>query len=126
MGYRTRVSQEGPAGGEDIVAHRDDLGFEPPIVRVQVKSGSGAVGNPGVAALLGTLAHGEVGLLVTLGTFTGPARTVAPANPNLRLVDCDDLVELVLAHDETCDSRCKGLPPLKRVCVPDPDPGEHD
>ena len=30
MGYRTRVSPEGPDGGIDIVAHKDELGFEPP------------------------------------------------------------------------------------------------
>ena len=31
MGYRTRVSPEGVDGGVDIVAHKDELGFEPPI-----------------------------------------------------------------------------------------------
>jgi len=39
MGYRTRVSPEGPDGGIDIIAHKDELGFEPPIIKVQVKSG---------------------------------------------------------------------------------------
>jgi restriction system protein len=33
MGYRTRVSDPGPDSGIDIVAHRDELGFEPPIIR---------------------------------------------------------------------------------------------
>ena len=41
MGYRTRVSPEGPDGGVDIIAHRDELGFEPPIIKVQVKSTKG-------------------------------------------------------------------------------------
>lgn len=126
MGYRTLVSPEGPDGGVDIVAHRDEPGFEPPIVRVQVKSGAGAVGHSEVASLLGTLAHSEFGGLVTLATFTGPARTFARAKPNLRLVDGDDLVDLVRAHDEMVDSRYKGLLPLKRVYVPDPDPGDLD
>ena len=44
MGYRTRVSPEGPDGGVDIVAHKDELGFEPPIVKVQVKSTEGSTG----------------------------------------------------------------------------------
>jgi restriction system protein len=30
MGYRTRVSPEGLDGGIDVVAHKDELGFEPP------------------------------------------------------------------------------------------------
>ena len=34
MGYRTRVSPEGPDGGIDILAHKDELGFEPPIIKV--------------------------------------------------------------------------------------------
>lgn len=43
MGYRTRVSPEGPDGGVDIVAHKDELGFEPPIIKVQCKSSEGTV-----------------------------------------------------------------------------------
>lgn len=36
MGYRTRVSPEGPDGGVDVIARKDGLGFEPPIIKVQV------------------------------------------------------------------------------------------
>jgi restriction system protein len=46
MGYRTRVSPEGPDRGVDIVAHKDELGFEPPIIKTQVKSTEGSVGEP--------------------------------------------------------------------------------
>lgn len=51
MGYRTRVSPEGPDGGIDIIAHTDELGFEPPIIKVQVKSSDGSIGDPTVSAL---------------------------------------------------------------------------
>ena len=44
MGYRTRVSPEGPDKGIDIVVFRDELGLHPPIIKVQVKSGEGNVG----------------------------------------------------------------------------------
>ena len=50
MGYHTRVSPEGPDRGIDIIAHRDELGFEPPIIKVQVKSGEGSIGDPVVSA----------------------------------------------------------------------------
>src|SRR6185437_15343795 len=54
MGYRTRVSPEGPDGGIDIIAHKDELGFEPPIIKVQVKStDKGTIGDPVVSALYG-------------------------------------------------------------------------
>ena len=55
MGYRTRVSPEGVDGGVDIVAHRDELGFEPPIIKGQVKSSEGSVGDPVVSQLYGKL-----------------------------------------------------------------------
>jgi restriction system protein len=63
MGYRTRVSPEGPDGGIDIVAHKDELGFEPPIIKVQVKSSEGSIGDPAVPALYGKVGNSEFGLL---------------------------------------------------------------
>src|SRR5690606_33977975 len=62
LGYRTRVSPPGPDGGVDILAHRDELGFEPPIIKVQVKSTEGSVGAPAVQALYGNVASSEFGL----------------------------------------------------------------
>jgi len=118
MGYRTRVSPEGPDGGIDIIAHKDELGFEPPIIKVQVKSGEGSIGEPTVSALYGKVAANEFGLLVTLGTFTPQARNFARSKSNLRLIDGDELVEFILQHYEQFDSRYKGLLPLKRVYVP--------
>lgn len=92
MGYRTRVSPEGPDGGIDIVAHRDELGFEPPIIKVQVKSGSGNIGQPEVSALLGTLSATDFGLFVALGDFTNQARMFAQGKAELRLINGADLV----------------------------------
>lgn len=119
MGYRTRVSPRGPDRGLDIVAHRDELGFEPPIVKVQVKSGEGSVGAPEVQALYGNIAAGEFGLFVTLGTFSKPAYDFAQGKSNLRLIDGDELIELILEHYDELDSRYKGLIPLKRVYIPE-------
>lgn len=120
MGHRTRVSPEGPDCGIDILAHRDELGFEPPIIKVQVKSGEGTVGDPVVSALYGKVTAGEFGLLFTLGTFSSQARNFARAKSNLRLIDGPELVDLILQHYEKFDSRYKGLLPLKRVYVPQP------
>lgn len=119
MGYRTRISPEGPDGGIDIVAHRDELGFEPPILKVQVKAVAGSTGDPVVSALYGKVDNGEFGLLVTLGTFTAQARTFARSKSNLRLIDGAELVELVLQHYEQFDSRYKGLLPLRHVFIPE-------
>ena len=118
VGYHTRVSPEGRDGGVDIVAHRDVLGFEPPIVKVQVKSGEGSSGDPEVSALYGKLSDGEFGLFVSLGTFTAPARAFAQTRSNLRLIDGGELVDLIFEHYESLDAKYKGLIPLKRVFVP--------
>lgn len=119
MGYRARVSAEGPDGGIDIIAHRDELGFEPPIIKVQVKSTVGKVGDPETSALYGKVGPGEHGLLVTLGYFTSQARSFERSKSNLRLIDGVELVELVLAHYEKFDGKYKGLLPLRRVYVPE-------
>ncbi|MCX6376312.1 MAG: restriction endonuclease, partial [Armatimonadetes bacterium] len=119
MGYRTRVSEEGPDGGVDIVAHEDELGFKPPIIKVQVKSTEGSVGDPVVSALYGKVGANECGLMVTLGTVTPQARSFERSKSNLRLIDGEELVDLVLEHYEQFDSRYKGLLHLKRVFVPE-------
>lgn len=120
MGYRTRISPEGPDSGVDIIAHKDELGFEPPIIKVQVKSSEGNIGDPIVSALYGKVTTGEYGLLVTLGVFTTQARNFAKSKSNLRLIDGNELVDMVLQHYEQFDSRYKGLIPLRKVYVPEP------
>jgi restriction system protein len=120
MGYRSRISPEGPDGGVDIIAHKDELGFESPIIKVQVKSSEGSIGDPVVSALYGKVTAGEYALLVTLGAFTPQAKVFARSKSNLRLIDGRELVDLVLQHYEQFDSRYKGLLPLRRVYVPEP------
>lgn len=120
VGYRTRVSPEGTDGGVDIIAHKDELGFEPPIVKVQVKSTEGSVGDPIVSQLYGKVERSEFGMVVTLGTFTNQAVQFARNKGNLRLIDGNELVSLILQHYEQFDSKYKALLPLKRVYVPEP------
>ena len=119
MEYKTRISPEGPDGGIDIIAHKDELGFVPPIVKVQVKSSEGSIGDPIVSALYGKVASGEYGLLVTLGKFTSQAINFAKSKSNLRLIDGDELVSLILEHYEQFNSMYKGLLPLKKVYIPE-------
>lgn len=120
MGYKTRVTPVGTDAGIDIIAHKDDLGFEPPIIKVQVKSTEGSVGDPIVSALYGKVDSAEFGLLVTLGTFTPAAKSFARNKSNLRLIDGDELVDLIFEYYEHFDSKYKGLLPLKQVYVPEP------
>jgi restriction system protein len=96
MGYRSRVSPAGPDGGVDIIAHKDELGFEPPIIKVQVKSTESSISEPIVSQLNGKVDRSEFGMVVTLGTFTPPAVSFARNKSNLRLVNGDDLVDLIV------------------------------
>jgi hypothetical protein len=67
----------------------------PPIIKVQVKRSEGSIGDPVVSALYGKVESREHGLVVTLGTFTPPAKTFAKSRSNLRLIDGDELVKLI-------------------------------
>jgi restriction system protein len=120
MGYRTVESARGTDEGIDIVAYRDELKLEPPIIKVQVKSTEGSVGGPEVKQLCGNLGAGELGLVVTLGTFAKQGRDFAKSRSNVRLVDGEELLGLVLQHYEDLDPRYKALLNLKRVYIPEP------
>lgn len=119
MGYRTSVSPEGPDGGIDILAHKDELGFEPPIIKVQVKSTEGSIGDPIVSQLYGKVEKSEYGMFVTLGTFTNQAKSFARNKSNLRLIDGEEFVELILRHYEKFDSKYKALLPLRQIYIPE-------
>lgn len=120
MGYQVRISPEGPDGGVDIIAHKDELGFEPPIIKIQVKSTEGSVGDPIVSQLYGKVERSEYGMAVTLGTFSNQAVAFARNKSNLRLIDGEELVDLIFRHYDHFDSSYKALIPLKRVYVPAP------
>jgi restriction system protein len=87
---------------------------------VQVKGGEGTVTDKDVSALYGKLSAGEYGLFITLGTFSPPARNFEQGKGNLRLIDGEELVQLIFQHYEHFDARHKGILPLRRVYVPEP------
>jgi predicted Mrr-cat superfamily restriction endonuclease len=70
MGYHARVTQASADGGIDVIAHRDGLGFEPPIIKVQCKQTLSTNGRPDVQKLYGAIEKEEKGLFVTLGSFS--------------------------------------------------------
>jgi restriction system protein len=124
MGYRTRVTQASGDGGFDIIAHRDPLGLEPPIIKVQCKRTIGSIGAPTVQALTGTLAPGgqELGLFITLGSYSKDAVHLGRTRQDLRLVNGNELVELITGHYEQFNPEWKRLLPLRRVYVVDREP----
>jgi len=120
MGYYARVTQTSGDGGVDIIAHRDELGFEPPIIKVQCKQVLTTIGRPEVQQLHGAIEPGEHGLFVTLGSFSAEARAFERTKPNLRLLDGSALMELIFAHYHQFEPRYQMLLPLRRLYVPGP------
>lgn len=121
MGYRTQVTQASGDGGVDIIAHRDPLGLEPPIIKVQCKRTIGSMGGPDVQRLIGTLAAGntELGLFVTLGAYSRDAIALGRTRQDLRLINGNELVDLVFEHYEHFSPKYKRLLPMRSVYVVD-------
>lgn len=122
IGYTAQVSPPGADRGIDIVATEDPLGVKRPLLKVQCKSGSGAIGSPEVQALNGTLAEEELGLFIAVGGFSPQAKNVADGMPRMRLLGADDLVDLVLAHYPDLADEAKATLRLRRVWMPDAAP----
>jgi restriction system protein len=122
MGYRVRKAAVNEPS-VDLIAHRDVLGLEPPIIKVQVKSGEGTVGDRDVSALGGKVGAGAYGLFVTVTTYSPPALAYAAAKENLRLIDGNQLVDLILEHYDSFDPSFKATLPLRRVYLPELDRG---
>jgi restriction system protein len=120
MGYHARVTQRSGDGGIDVIAHRDELGFEPPIIKVQCKQTLEQTGRPAVQQLHGAIEQGEHGLFVTLGSFSPDARTYERSKPNLRLIDSNELIGLIYSHYDSFDPSYKVLLPLRKTYSPSP------
>lgn len=124
MGYRTRVTQASGDGGVDIIAHRDPLGLEPPIIKVQCKRTTGNTGGPDVQKLMGTLSASgsELGLFVTLGSYSADARHIGRSRQDLRLINGNELVNLIFQHYEKFNPEYKRMLPMRSVYVVERDP----
>lgn len=119
MGYTARVTPRSGDGGVDVIAHRDRLGFEPPILKVQCKRKTDQTPRTEVDQLLGTLGEGEYGLFISLGSFGRQSIELERNRPKLRLIDGEQFVELLLDHYGKLAPRYRSLIPLKQIYVPD-------
>jgi restriction system protein len=118
MGYHARVTQKSGDGGIDVIASKDELGFEPPIIKAQCKQTLNNIGQPDVSQLYGHVESKEFGLFVTLGSYTADARRFERSKQNLRLIDGNALVELIEGHYSKFEPKYQVLLPLKKVYVP--------
>lgn len=119
VGYFARVTAYSQDGGVDVIAHRDPLGVEPPLVKVQCKHHTGTVGAPEVQQLVGTQGPTESSLFVTLGGYSRDAVAIERTRGGLRLLTGEDVVTLTLEHYGTLPQRWRSRIPLTPVLVVD-------
>lgn len=116
LGYYTPfIAPKGKDGGVDIVAYHDPLGTSLPRVKVQVKHyPCNTIAVDIVRNLLGVLAKdGEVGIVITSGTFTNDAKREARnSHTPLRLIDINEFIDLWIKYYPNMQEEDKNLLPI--------------
>jgi len=126
MGYTVPyVSPKGPDGGVDIIAHKDAIGVDGPLIKIQVKHSQDR-NNPGVGIdevqrLRGLCSDGVAGVLVSLKGFTREAEKEVRKDMSvpITLIDSVRFVDLWIDHIDTITEEGKKMFPLKKVYIVD-------
>lgn len=121
QGLKTMVSPRGRDRGLDILATPDALGLEDPRIVVEVKHRKGKIGAPDIRSFIGAHGNhaGNRGLYISSGGFSPDAKYEAErASFPIRLMELDDLVEMVVAYYDHLDVETRQMVPLKRVFWP--------
>lgn len=119
MGYAAETTADGSDYGVDVIAHPDELGFEDPVIKVQVKRTQSSTSNEEIGRFLGTLDPTEKGLYVSTGGYTRPARREARSSSRrITLLDREAFIQLLLDHYEELEQEYRTYVPLKQVYIP--------
>lgn len=119
MGYRAYGTRAVRDDGVDVIAHRDELGIEPPIFKIQVKGQDGNISADAVKAFYAMIHEREVGVFIATGGYTQAASEFARSKSNLKLVDGVTFIDMIERHYEGLGLKQRQQIPLKRVLVPD-------
>ena len=119
MGYRARATRSVKDDGIDVIAHRDELGIEPPILKIQVKTNNSNLSADTVKAFYAMVQERDVGIIVATGDFTSAARDFAKTKGNLKLMAGVELIELINKYYDKLELEFRQKIPMKRVLVPD-------
>ena len=123
-GYSVLISPEGPDGGVDVLAGGGRMGFESPLIAVQVKSGSGTTDAPTLQQLTGAIDdfNATHGLFVSWGGFTSAAlKTSRRKFFSLQLWDSNDVIQHLTDCYENLSDEMKTAIPLKRIWALEPE-----
>jgi restriction system protein len=119
MGYNAHATRAMRDDGVDVTAHRDELGIEPPILKIQVKAHEANIGADLVKAFYAMIHDRDVGIFITTGGFTAAAKNFAASKGNLKLVEGVEFVSLIEKYYDGLDLKFRKQIPLRRMLVPD-------
>ena len=120
MGFKTRISLQGPDRGRDIEASPDDLGLLDPRIVVEVKHRVGQMGRKEITSFTGGLRPGHKGIYVSTGGFSKDAKYEAErSNIPVTLIDLDQLVKLIVQYYDSFDTETRALIPLTKIFWPE-------
>lgn len=120
LGYSTESASPGADGGIDILACKDSLFLQPPIIKAQVKARPGSKTGPDeIRQLNGLLERGtDRGIFVSTGGFSGPATREADSM-QIQTWDLDRVAQLFLENYESLPEDVADLISLRRIWVLD-------
>jgi restriction system protein len=121
-GYTALVSPPGPDSGVDILASQGSLGFDPPRICVQVKSGDNPLERTTLDQLIGAMSNhkADYGMLVSWGGFKSTIqREEASQFFKVRLWTHKEIVREFLHHYENLPEDIREAIPLKRIWIID-------
>lgn len=118
MGYYTPfVAPKGRDGGVDVIAYIDALGAKAPRIKVHVKhKPDDSVPAKDIRGLLGILRDGDIGLFVTSGAYSQPARQEALSSKTyIKLIDGEDFIQMWQENYNKMPDQDKNMLPLKYI-----------
>ena len=119
MGYRAQTTRGVKDDGVDVVAHRDELGIEPPILKIQVKCRNANINADCVKAFYAMVEERDGGIMVATGNYTSSAQDFAKTKGNLKLMTGVELIDLINKYYDGFAEEFRQQIPMKRVLVPD-------
>lgn len=119
MGYIAQRTKKGADRGIDVFASKDGLGLEEPRIYAEVKHRKGSMSSQDIRAFTGGRNPSDKCLYISTGGFSKDAKYEAErSNVPLKLLDIDDLANLISLHYDNFSAEGKILLPLKKVYLP--------
>ncbi len=119
MGYIAQRTKKGADRGVDVFASKDGLGLEEPRIFAEVKHRKGSMSSQEIRAFTGGRKSTDKCLYISTGGFSKDAKYEAErSNVPLKLLDIDDLANLITLYYDKFSAEGKILLPLKKVYLP--------